>query len=161
MGSIQKSYITILDLDPINTGAKFMKKHFVQVGHVKVLLKKTNAISCLSPYMKRKTVEEFDQNQRKLFDDFSDPLPTLRFCDEIWWSQLWKNWPILVVKLGCKPKAIRLWSKIVRLCHLCGQSPNKSNNTELNYRTRAIITRGLYILNPLFEVQKCFFKEVF
>ena len=83
MGSIQKSYITILDLDPINTGAKFMKKHFVHVGHVKVLLTKTNAISCLSPYMKRKTVEEFDQNQRKLFDDFSDPLPTLRFCDEI------------------------------------------------------------------------------
>ena len=30
------------------------------------------------------------------------------------------------------------------------------------YRTRAIITRGLYILNPLFEYQKrFFFKEVF
>ena len=29
------------------------------------------------------------------------------------------------------------------------------------YRTRAIITRGLYILNPLFEGQKRFFKEVF
>ena len=30
-----------------------------------------------------------------------------------------------------------------------------------NYRMRAIITRGLYILNPLFEDQKRFFKEVF
>ena len=29
------------------------------------------------------------------------------------------------------------------------------------YRTRAIITRGLYIFNPLFEGQKSFFKEVF
>ena len=29
------------------------------------------------------------------------------------------------------------------------------------YRTRAIITRVLYILNPLFEVQKRFFKDVF
>ena len=31
----------------------------------------------------------------------------------------------------------------------------------LNYRTRAIITRGLYIFYPLFEVQKRFFKELF
>ena len=30
-----------------------------------------------------------------------------------------------------------------------------------NYRTRAIITRGLYNLNPLFEAEKRFFKEVF
>ena len=29
------------------------------------------------------------------------------------------------------------------------------------YRTRAIITRGLYIFYPLFEVQKRFFKELF
>ena len=29
------------------------------------------------------------------------------------------------------------------------------------YRTRAIITCGLYIFNPLFEGQKRFFKEVF
>ena len=29
------------------------------------------------------------------------------------------------------------------------------------YRTRAIITRGLYIFYPLFEGQKRFFKEVF
>ena len=29
------------------------------------------------------------------------------------------------------------------------------------YRTHAIITCGLYILNPFFEGQKCFFKEVF
>ena len=33
--------------------------------------------------------------------------------------------------------------------------------SDSTYRTRAIITRGLYILNPLFEGQKCFFKEVF
>ena len=31
---------------------------------------------------------------------------------------------------------------------------------ESTYRTRAIITRGLYIFYPLFEGQKCFFKEV-
>jgi hypothetical protein len=31
----------------------------------------------------------------------------------------------------------------------------------ITYRTRAIITRGLYIFNPLFEGQKRFFKEVF
>ena len=29
------------------------------------------------------------------------------------------------------------------------------------YRTRAIISRGLYIFNPLFESKKYFFKEVF
>jgi hypothetical protein len=29
------------------------------------------------------------------------------------------------------------------------------------YRTRAIMTRGLYILNSLFEGQKRFFKEFF
>ena len=29
------------------------------------------------------------------------------------------------------------------------------------YRSRAIITHGLYIFNPLFEGQKRFFKEVF
>ena len=29
------------------------------------------------------------------------------------------------------------------------------------YHTQAIITHGLYILNPLFEVQKRFFKEFF
>ena len=29
------------------------------------------------------------------------------------------------------------------------------------YRTRAIITRGLYTFYPLFEVQKRFFKEFF
>jgi hypothetical protein len=28
------------------------------------------------------------------------------------------------------------------------------------YRTRTIITHGLYIFNPLFEGQKRFFKEV-
>ena len=32
---------------------------------------------------------------------------------------------------------------------------------EDEYRTRAIITRGLYIFYPLFEGQKRFFKEVF
>ena len=32
---------------------------------------------------------------------------------------------------------------------------------ENSYRTRAIITRGLYILNQHFEGQKNFFKEVF
>ena len=31
----------------------------------------------------------------------------------------------------------------------------------LNYRTRAIITRGLYIFYPLFEGQKRFFKGLF
>ena len=31
----------------------------------------------------------------------------------------------------------------------------------LIYRTRAIITRGLYTFYPLFEVQKRFFKELF
>ena len=31
----------------------------------------------------------------------------------------------------------------------------------LSYHTRAIITRGLHILNPLFEGQKRFFNEVF
>ena len=36
------------------------------------------------------------------------------------------------------------------------------NETQMyNYRTRAIITRGLYIFYPLFEVQKRFFKELF
>ena len=29
------------------------------------------------------------------------------------------------------------------------------------YRTRAIITRGLYIFNPLFKGQKHFFMEIF
>jgi hypothetical protein len=32
---------------------------------------------------------------------------------------------------------------------------------QLIYRTRAIITRGLYIFYPLFGSQKRFFKEVF
>ena len=31
----------------------------------------------------------------------------------------------------------------------------------LIYRTRAIITRGLYIFYPIFEGQKRFFKELF
>ena len=31
----------------------------------------------------------------------------------------------------------------------------------VNYRTRAIITRGLYTFYPLFEVQKRFFKGLF
>ena len=31
----------------------------------------------------------------------------------------------------------------------------------VNYRTRAIITRGLYIFYPLFEGQKRFFKGLF
>jgi hypothetical protein len=31
----------------------------------------------------------------------------------------------------------------------------------LKYRTRAIITRGLYTFYPLFKGQKRFFKEVF
>ena len=34
-------------------------------------------------------------------------------------------------------------------------------NTNFTYRTRAIITRGLYTFYPLFEGQKRFFKEVF
>ena len=33
--------------------------------------------------------------------------------------------------------------------------------TKYRYRTRAIITRGLYILNPLFEGQKRFFQGFF
>ena len=32
---------------------------------------------------------------------------------------------------------------------------------ESAYRTRAIITRGLYTFYPLFEVQKRFFQELF
>ena len=36
---------------------------------------------------------------------------------------------------------------------------NKMENTI--YRTRAIITRGLYTFYPLFEVQKRFFKGLF
>ena len=36
------------------------------------------------------------------------------------------------------------------------------NETQMyNYRTRAIITRGLYIFYPLFEGQKRFFKGLF
>ena len=31
----------------------------------------------------------------------------------------------------------------------------------LHYCTRTIRTQGFYILNPLFECQKCSFKEVF
>ena len=34
-------------------------------------------------------------------------------------------------------------------------------STEIIYRTRAIITRGLYNFYPLFEVQKRFFKGLF
>ena len=37
----------------------------------------------------------------------------------------------------------------------------KRTSLSLKYRTRAIITRGLYIFYPLFEGQKRFFKEVF
>ena len=37
----------------------------------------------------------------------------------------------------------------------------KNEWVESNYRTRAIIIRGLYIFYPLFEGQKRFFKEVF
>ena len=33
--------------------------------------------------------------------------------------------------------------------------------SQFMYRTRAIITRGLYSFYPLFESQKRFFKEVF
>ena len=49
-------------------------------------------------------------------------------------------------------------------------SPNPSTNSEtanskmhelFDYRTRAIITRGLYTFYPLFEVQKRFFKGLF
>ena len=46
------------------------------------------------------------------------------------------------------------------------QSQNFKKNLPLRfdvtmYRTRSIITRSLYILNPLFESQKRFFKEFF
>ena len=37
----------------------------------------------------------------------------------------------------------------------------KDKKRLFNYRTRAIITRGLYIFYPLFEVQKRFFKGLF
>ena len=39
-----------------------------------------------------------------------------------------------------------------------------ADSKKLNFSSTVcapIITRGLYILNPLFKVQKCFFKEVF
>ena len=35
------------------------------------------------------------------------------------------------------------------------------HETNSIYRTRAIITRGLYFFNPIFEAQKRFFKELF
>ena len=35
------------------------------------------------------------------------------------------------------------------------------NKTVFEYSMHTIITRGLYILNPLFEGQKTFLKEVF
>ena len=49
---------------------------------------------------------------------------------------------------------------------LIGIVISKNNKKEgpykhMVYRTRAIITRGLYIFYPLFEGQKRFFKEVF
>ena len=37
----------------------------------------------------------------------------------------------------------------------------RESHLENEYRTRAIITRGLYTFYPLFEGQKRFFKEVF
>ena len=33
--------------------------------------------------------------------------------------------------------------------------------TYTTYRTRAILTRGLYTFYPIFEAQKRFFKELF
>ena len=37
----------------------------------------------------------------------------------------------------------------------------KTIQTQIMYRMRAIKTRGLYILKPLFEGQKGFFKELY
>ena len=39
--------------------------------------------------------------------------------------------------------------------------PSKHKQKSDKYRTRAIITRGLYTFDPLFEVQKRFFKGIF
>ena len=45
---------------------------------------------------------------------------------------------------------------------MCNEKKNATLKILKNkYRTRAIITRGSCISNPLFEVQKRFFKEVF
>ena len=43
----------------------------------------------------------------------------------------------------------------------CILSEENERTLKVSYRTRAIITRSLYILNPLFECQKRFFKEFF
>ena len=40
-------------------------------------------------------------------------------------------------------------------------SQEKGIFLEIEYRTRAIITRGLYTFYPLIEVQKRFFKGLF
>ena len=40
-------------------------------------------------------------------------------------------------------------------------SINVDLTLQCKYRTRAIITRGLYTFYPLFEVQKRFFKGLF
>ena len=47
--------------------------------------------------------------------------------------------------------------------HFLKMKPNWNNlqTIVIKYRTRAIITRGLYIFYPLFEGQKRFFKGLF
>ena len=50
----------------------------------------------------------------------------------------------------------------VRNCHISETEFFSTFYTfKKEYRTRAIITRGLYILNPLFKGQKRVFKELF
>ena len=67
------------------------------------------------------------------------------FCTNKWYGIL--TW------VGC------FWELIRE--HFLSGIKSSSFNLTLKCLLRAIITRGLYILNPLFEGHKHFFKEVF
>ena len=77
-------------------------------------------------------------------------------------------WPWLVehsstayIKCNLSLIFLLLLTKFHSRLLICFVSEQKPNTSEFNYRTRAIITRGLYTFYPLFEVQKRFFKELF
>ena len=56
------------------------------------------------------------------------------------------------------------WHSILNFCiHIRLEESYNNGSVKVfsNYRTRAIITRGLYTFYPIFEGQKRFFKELF
>ena len=85
------------------------------------------------------------------------------------WSALW-NRPGFTAHSIFRLMVIFVLMNLKLWCQICGQNQRsifqifwKADTLSLKfeYRTRAIITRGLFTFYPLFEVQKRFFKKLF